>query len=204
MVLTPRRWRQVLEKQASQGRQWQESPVTGESAKQTVKTTARGMPDVSGVTVVTNARVYYTPRAAADAPSVRHSLRPLLAEGGKSEAKLARNMRRDREAMPRRHYDATMDDAVAAGAIGSAHLTNFWHCGYGAFSFRTGHGSPPWQRTVNGFGRESGFQKGLAMLIRSCKYGVHGKAASAGAPEAIPAASLLPTLLLGGLLLICP
>jgi hypothetical protein len=40
------------------------------------------------------------------------------------------------------------------------------------------------------------------MLIRSGKYGVHGKAALA-APEAIPAASL-PTLLLGGLLLICP
>ena len=39
------------------------------------------------------------------------------------------------------------------------------------------------------------------MLIRSGKYGVHGKAAFAAAPEAIPAASL-PTLLLGGLLLL--
>jgi hypothetical protein len=46
--------------------------------------------------------------------------------------------------------------------------------------------------------------KGLAMLIRSCLYGVHGKAAIGAGPEAIPAASL-PTLLLGGLLLlICP
>src|SRR5438045_5233266 len=34
-------------------RQWQQSPVTGESAKETVKTIARGMPGVSGVTVVT-------------------------------------------------------------------------------------------------------------------------------------------------------
>src|SRR5437763_2630497 len=34
-------------------RQWQQSPVTGESAKETVKTTARGMPGVTGVTVVT-------------------------------------------------------------------------------------------------------------------------------------------------------
>src|SRR5256714_15602619 len=34
-------------------RQWQESPVSGESAKETVKTIARGMPDVFGVTVVT-------------------------------------------------------------------------------------------------------------------------------------------------------
>src|SRR5271163_23800 len=35
----------------------------------------------SGVTVVTNARVYYSTRAAADAPSVRHSLRSLISEG---------------------------------------------------------------------------------------------------------------------------
>jgi len=34
-------------------RQWQESPVTGESAKETVKTIARGKPVESGVTVVT-------------------------------------------------------------------------------------------------------------------------------------------------------
>jgi len=33
----------------------QTSPVTGESTKETVKTIARGMPGVSGVTVVTNA-----------------------------------------------------------------------------------------------------------------------------------------------------
>jgi hypothetical protein len=36
------------------------------------------MPGVSGVTVVTNARVYYTPRAAAGASCARHSLRPLF------------------------------------------------------------------------------------------------------------------------------
>src|SRR3954447_17189703 len=34
-------------------RQWQQSPVTGESAKETVKTIARGMPGDPGVTVVT-------------------------------------------------------------------------------------------------------------------------------------------------------
>jgi hypothetical protein len=76
VVLTPRRWRQVLEKQASWGRRWQESPVTGESAEETVKTIARGMPDVSGVTVVTNACAFYTcgcgraERPAFPAPSV--------------------------------------------------------------------------------------------------------------------------------------
>jgi hypothetical protein len=31
----------------------------------------------SGVTVVTNARAFYTPRAAAGASGARHSLRPL-------------------------------------------------------------------------------------------------------------------------------
>ena len=57
------------------------------------------MPGVSGVTVVTNARVYYTTRAAAGAPSARHSLRPLISEGTIFQAKLARE-RRDREAVP--------------------------------------------------------------------------------------------------------
>jgi hypothetical protein len=38
------------------------------------------MPGVSGVTVVTNARAFYTPRAAAGAPGARHSLRPQLGE----------------------------------------------------------------------------------------------------------------------------
>ena len=53
-------------------------PFTGESTKETVKTIARGMPGVSGVTVVTNACAFYTPHAAAGAPSARHSLRPLI------------------------------------------------------------------------------------------------------------------------------
>ena len=43
--------------------------------------------------------------------------------------------------------------------------------------------------------------KGLAMLIRSGKYGIFGGAADAVYPAAIPAASV-PTLLLGGLLLL--
>ncbi len=42
---------------------------------------------------------------------------------------------------------------------------------------------------------------GLAMLIRSEKYGVQGGTAKAVGPEAIPSASL-PTLLLDGLLLL--
>jgi hypothetical protein len=48
---------------------------------------------------------------------------------------------------------------------------------------------------------EDAVPKGLAMLIRSGKYGVQGGAAKAVRAQAIPAASL-PTLLLGGLLLL--
>src|SRR6202021_2891854 len=59
-------------------RGWQQSPVTRESTKETVKTMARGMPDVSGVTVVTNACAFYhcargcgrAERPAFPAPSV--------------------------------------------------------------------------------------------------------------------------------------
>jgi len=58
------------------------------SAKETVKTIARGMPGVSGVTVVTNSRVFST-REAAGASVARHSLRPLMEEG-KNCAKTSR------------------------------------------------------------------------------------------------------------------
>jgi hypothetical protein len=69
------------------------------SAKETVKTIARGMPGVSGVTVVTNARVYYTTRAAAGASGARHSLRPLL-RAGRAGQNSRENARRDREVAP--------------------------------------------------------------------------------------------------------
>jgi hypothetical protein len=60
------------------GERWQESPVTGESTKETVKTIARGMPGVSGVTVVTMLVCFFIfAHKAAGALSARHSLRPL-------------------------------------------------------------------------------------------------------------------------------
>ena len=59
VVLTPRRWRQVPESKLLRGDGGKQSPVTEESAKETVKTIARGMPGVSGVTVVTNACAFY-------------------------------------------------------------------------------------------------------------------------------------------------
>jgi len=45
------------------------------------------------------------------------------------------------------------------------------------------------------------FPQGLAMLIRSEKFGVRGETAKAVGISAIPAASV-PTLLIGGLLLL--
>ncbi|MDE1936793.1 hypothetical protein, partial [Bradyrhizobium sp.] len=38
---------------------WQESPITRETTKETVKTIARGMPDVFGVPAVTCLRAFF-------------------------------------------------------------------------------------------------------------------------------------------------
>jgi hypothetical protein len=73
------------------------APVTGESAKETVKTIARGMPDDSGVTVVTNARVYYHYTRGCGRIGARHSLRPLIKRVRNLIAKLGRIAPRDRE-----------------------------------------------------------------------------------------------------------
>jgi hypothetical protein len=79
-------WRRQL-----RWRRWQTSPVTEESAKETVKTIARGMPGDSGVTVVTMLVCFFIfAREAAGATSARHSLRPLLSESGMLLLKLAR------------------------------------------------------------------------------------------------------------------
>jgi hypothetical protein len=57
------------------------------------KTIARGMPGETGVTVVTMlACLFYFTCEAAGASSARHSLRPLLSEGGTLMTKLARKM----------------------------------------------------------------------------------------------------------------
>jgi hypothetical protein len=57
------------------------------------------MPGCSGVTVVTNARAFYTTRAAAGASSARHSLRPLIFRGQEVQDKTRADARRDREAV---------------------------------------------------------------------------------------------------------
>jgi hypothetical protein len=52
VVLTPRRWRQVSRNDPRE-RRWQKSPVTGESAKEPVKTIAQGMPGQPGEPMAT-------------------------------------------------------------------------------------------------------------------------------------------------------
>jgi hypothetical protein len=61
VVLMPRRWHQVGGESCK--RRWQESPVTGEITKETVKTIARGVPECFGVPVVTTLVRFFTLRA---------------------------------------------------------------------------------------------------------------------------------------------
>jgi hypothetical protein len=76
----PRRWHQV--RQAIDGRQWQESPVTGESAKETVKTIARETPGNPGEPVVTNSPCFFIfAREAAGCIGTRRFPRPLFSLG---------------------------------------------------------------------------------------------------------------------------
>ena len=56
-VLIPRRWYQACGDRRRPRRQ--QARLSGETTKETVKTIARGMPDVSGVTVVTCLRAFY-------------------------------------------------------------------------------------------------------------------------------------------------
>ena len=87
----------------------------------------------------------------------------------------------------------------------SVGLTIFWHCGHAPFSSRTAPRRTSGNEPSTVLAEDFRASKGLAMLIRSEKYGVRGgaaKAASMTAP-AIPAATA-PTLLGGLLLLIGP
>jgi hypothetical protein len=79
VVLMPRRWHQV--RQAIDERQWQKSPVTGESTKETVKTIARETPGCPGEPVVTNSPcfIYFRTRGCG-CIGTRRFPRPLFSE----------------------------------------------------------------------------------------------------------------------------
>jgi hypothetical protein len=75
VVLTPRRWRQVGERHfTGDGGNKARSP--GRARNKRLKPSRAGMPGDPGATVVTNARAYYSTRAAAGATGTRHSPLP--------------------------------------------------------------------------------------------------------------------------------
>src|ERR1700723_2076178 len=79
VVLTPPRWRQVgddASHHADDGGKQARSP--GRARNKLLKPSRAGMPGDSGATVVTNARAYYSTRAATGASGTRHSPLPLL------------------------------------------------------------------------------------------------------------------------------
>src|SRR5215472_17639218 len=81
VVLSPRRWGQVAQRDLRQ-RRWLTSPRHRGERGAAAKTIVQGMPDRSGQPVVTML-VWFSsfPREAAGAASARHSLRPLFSEG---------------------------------------------------------------------------------------------------------------------------
>jgi hypothetical protein len=92
----PRCWHQPGdEASASRRGRWQTSPVTEESAEETVKTIARGMPvnrrDRGDFACV----LFHFAHKAAGAPGARHSLRPLIERAARLRQN-SRGARRDR------------------------------------------------------------------------------------------------------------
>src|SRR6266576_2700223 len=81
-------------------RRWQPSMVTGESTKETVKTIAQGMPGFSGVPVVTMLVCFILFRTRGCGCIERPAFpAPSDFRGQAFMANLARNPRRDREAV---------------------------------------------------------------------------------------------------------
>jgi hypothetical protein len=101
VVLTPRRWCQVGgSNSADDGGKRARSP--GRARRKPLKPLRAGMPGCSGGPVVTNARVYYTTRAAAgaSAPGIPHALK-----GRKFLAQLGRLAPRECERISSRHCE---------------------------------------------------------------------------------------------------
>ena len=94
VILTPRRWRQVGERNfTDDGGKQARSP--GRARRKPLKPSRAGMPGDPGATVVTNARAFYSPRAAAGATGTRHSPRPRWADcASKTRANHAAGTRR--------------------------------------------------------------------------------------------------------------
>src|SRR3954465_6175211 len=80
VVLTPRRWRQVLFRSKATVTT---SPITGEITKETVKTVACGNAGYSGLPVVTNSYAFLFCMRGCGCVGTRHSPRPSHGKGGK-------------------------------------------------------------------------------------------------------------------------
>src|SRR5437763_9798152 len=97
VVLTPRCWRQVLEKQASWGDGGKRAVHRGELAISR-KAIAQGRPECSRCPVCSCAFLFaQIARETAGAASTRSSLRPLTKRAGSYPANLGQFMLRDRE-----------------------------------------------------------------------------------------------------------
>jgi hypothetical protein len=75
------------------------------------------MPGVAGVTVVTTLVCFYFTHEAAGASRARHSLRPLVSEGGTFLAKLGRIAPRECEGVSFRHCFVASLLAMTVSAI---------------------------------------------------------------------------------------
>jgi hypothetical protein len=106
VVLTPRRWRQVGGRRCRpyrarhadiRWRRWQTSPVTGESAKETVKTIACGNAGCSGGPVATTScatNTLHTRLRVRRAPGIPHALYFGANDSGTTRARRAARGRR--------------------------------------------------------------------------------------------------------------
>jgi hypothetical protein len=101
-TLASRRRKAPLPNRALRGasfrrRRWQTSPVTGESAKETVKTIACGNAGCSGVSAVDTRVLSTFAHEAAGAAGTRRSPRPLIFLGERFGAELGRRASRECE-----------------------------------------------------------------------------------------------------------
>jgi hypothetical protein len=98
VVLTPRRWRQVGERDfTGDGGKQARSPGRARNKPVNHRAGKAGWP---GGPVVTNARAYYSTRAAAGATGTRLSLRPLYSEGGTFKQNSGASRGENRPVMP--------------------------------------------------------------------------------------------------------
>jgi hypothetical protein len=67
---------------------------------------------IPGATVVTNARAFYTPRAASGATGTRHSPRPLFSKGEWFMQNSGASRREIGEAVSSRHCEERSDEAI--------------------------------------------------------------------------------------------